>query len=76
MTVPVEVGPNRRITVKIPPSFRVVEPHAFATFQNKRLVIGRAPFRHRRKWMPEVRLIEKLQFCRGHDWDSLGVGAP
>ena len=60
----VDIGPDRGIAIQVATAFAVLEHGAFASNENEWMVVRFAPVAHRGERMPEVRLVERLQFRR------------
>ena len=56
--VPMDIGPNGRISIEITFTEAVLYPWTMTGDQYERLVIGRNPVAHLRKRMPQVCFVE------------------
>ena len=58
MIVTVDVGPDRRVAVKVASAETIFQPRSAPGNQHEWLVIGRNPVVHLRERMPDMRFVE------------------
>ena len=54
----VDVGPDGRVAIQVPPAVAVFQPCSLTGNQHQWLVLRRNPISHRREGMPHVGLVE------------------
>lgn len=62
VTVPVDIGPDRAVSIEIFLPFGIAQGGPFSGYKNQRVMIRCTPIRHLGKRMPEVSFIEVAQF--------------
>jgi len=56
--VPMDVGPDRRVSIEVPFAEAVFQPRPLSSNQNQWLVVGRNPIPHLGERMPDMSFIE------------------